>query len=196
MGGAFVWVCRAGSRLTSVRPGSSLLQRPVDGPLEIGEGREPVLVEVRPALDELEEFADDAKDAGDVGAGHSVTAFYELVPPGEGAPGADLTYQDVRTGTSTDFFTVHVRYKQPGAAESTEVVVAAGADAWTDRPSADFLFASAVAEFGLAVTRSEHAGDADPRRARGRAAAALGEDRYGLRAEFVELVDRYQEIAA
>ncbi len=145
---------------------------------------------------EDEEFADDTKDAGDVGAGHSVTAFYELVPPGEGAPGADLTYQDVRTGTSTDFFTVHVRYKQPGAAESTEVVVVAGADAWTDRPSADFLFASAVAEFGLAVTRSEHAGDADPRRARGRAAAALGEDRYGLRAEFVELVDRYQEIAA
>ena len=107
-----------------------------------------------------------------------------------------LTYQDVRAGTSTDFFTVHVRYKQPGAAESTEVVVAAGADAWTDRPSADFLFATAVAELGLAVTLSEHPGDADPRRARGRAAAALDEDQYGLRAQFVELVDRYQEIAA
>lgn len=145
---------------------------------------------------EDEEFADDTKDAGDVGAGHSVTAFYELVPPGEGDAATDLTYQDVRTGTSTDFFTVHVRYKQPGGAESTEVVVPVGADAWTDSPSSDFRFASAVAEFGLAVTRSEHAADADPRRARSRAAAALGEDPYGLRAEFVDLVDRYQEVAA
>ncbi|MFC8191572.1 von Willebrand factor type A domain-containing protein [Cellulomonas sp. NPDC057328] len=143
---------------------------------------------------EDEDFADDTKDAGDVGAGHSVTAFYELVPA-EGERGDDgLRYQDVEAGDSDDFFTVHVRYKQPGASESTEVVVPVGADAWTDDPSGDFRFASAVVEFGLAATGSEHAEDADPDRARGRAESALGRDDYGLRAEFVELVDTYVRI--
>lgn len=145
---------------------------------------------------EDEEFDDDTKDAGDVGAGHSVTAFYELVPPdGAGDREADdLDYQDVEPGTSTDFLTVHVRYKQPGAGTSTEVVVPARADAWTARPTSDFRFASAVVEFGLAASGSRHADDADPARARERAEAALGEDPYGLRSEFVGPVDTYLEI--
>ncbi|WP_230685039.1 von Willebrand factor type A domain-containing protein [Cellulomonas sp. JZ18] len=106
---------------------------------------------------EDEDFDDDTKDAGDVGAGHSVTAFYELVPAA-GERGDDgLRYQDVDTGGSDDFFTVHVRYKQPGAGESTEVVVPVEADAWTTDPGADFRFASAVVEFALAATGSEHA---------------------------------------
>lgn len=143
---------------------------------------------------EDEDFADDTKDAGDVGAGHSVTAFYELVPA-QGERGDDgLRYQDVEAGDSDDFFTVHVRYKQPGAAESTEVVVPAGADAWTSDPGTDFRFASAVVEFALAATDSPHAEGADPARARGRAEAALGRDDYGLRAEFVDLVDTYLRI--
>ncbi|MBO0899407.1 von Willebrand factor type A domain-containing protein [Cellulomonas sp. zg-ZUI222] len=142
-----------------------------------------------------EDFADDTKDAGDVGAGHSVTAFYELVPADGETRDDDLTYQDVEAGDSDDFLTVRVRYKQPGASESTEVVYPARADAYTRTPTADFRFASAVAEFGLAVTGSEHAEGADPRRARERAESALGEDRYGLRAEFVSLVDAYERLA-
>lgn len=147
---------------------------------------------------EDEEFDDDTKDAGDVGAGHAVTAFYEIVPAdGETDGGTDdLDYQDVETGRSDDFLTVHVRYKQPGAAESTEVVFPARADAYTSRPSSDFRFASAVVEFGLTVAGSEHAEDADARRARARAEAALGEDPYGLRSEFVGLIDTYLEIDA
>lgn len=144
---------------------------------------------------EDEEFDDDTKDAGDVGAGHSVTAFYEIVPA-DGEPVDDLDYQDVETGRSDDFLTVHVRYKQPGSATSTEVVVPARADAWTARPTSDFRFASAVVEFALAATGSQHGEDADPVRARERAEAALGEDPYGLRSEFVGLVDRYLEIDA
>ncbi|QCB92709.1 vWA domain-containing protein [Cellulomonas shaoxiangyii] len=143
---------------------------------------------------EDEDFADDTKDAGDVGAGHSVTAFYELVPTQGEADDDGLRYQDVEAGDSDDFFTVHVRYKQPGAAESTEVVVPTGADAYTDDPTADFRFASAVAEFGLAVSGSEHAEGADPGRARERAESALGEDDYGLRSEFVDLVGTYLRI--
>lgn len=144
---------------------------------------------------EDEEFDDDTEDAGDVGAGHSVTAFYEIVPA-DGEAVDDLDYQDVETGRSSDFLTVHVRYKEPDSATSTEVVVPARADAWTDRPTSDFRFASAVVEFALAATGSQHAEDADPARARERAGAALGEDPYGLRSEFVGLIDRYLEIDA
>ena len=143
---------------------------------------------------EDEEFDDDTKDAGDVGAGHAVTAFYELVPAGDGPQDDGLAYQDLEAGDSTDFMTVHVRYKQPGVATSSEVVFPVGSDAYTTRPTSDFRFASAVAEFGLAVTGSAHAEGADPARARERAQAATGEDRYGLRAEFVTLVDTYREI--
>jgi Ca-activated chloride channel family protein len=144
---------------------------------------------------EDEEFDDDTTDAGDVGAGHSVTAFYELVPVGDDDTGDDLDYQDRATVRSDDFLTVHVRYKEPGEAESTEVVVPAGADTYTRSPSADFRFASAVAEFGLVAGGSEYADGADADRARERAEDALGEDPYGLRTEFVGLVERYGRIA-
>lgn len=147
---------------------------------------------------EDEDFDDDTKDAGDVGAGHSVTAFYELVPAGRGDGDRgddDLDYQDRKTRGSDDFLTVHVRYKDPGATESTEVVVPAGADAYTRSPGADFRFASAVAEFGLVASGSAYADGADPGRARDRAAESLGEDPYGLRSEFVGLVERYEQVA-
>lgn len=144
---------------------------------------------------EDEEFDDDTKDAGDVGAGHAVTAFYELVPAREGAQVDDLDYQDVESGRSSDFLTVHVRYKHPGDSTSTEAVFPARASVFTTRPTSDFRFASAVVEFALAVTRSPHAEDASATRARERAEAALGEDSYGLRSEFVGLIDTYQEIS-
>ncbi|VTR75424.1 hypothetical protein CHMI_00168 [Cellulomonas hominis] len=144
---------------------------------------------------EDEEFDDDTKDAGDVGAGHSVTAFYELVPAGDEDRDDDLDYQDHATSGSSDFLTVHVRYKDPGATESTEVVVRAGADTYTRSPTDDFRFASAVVEFGLVATGSQYADGADTARARDRALEALGEDPYGLRTEFVGLVERYERIA-
>ena len=89
---------------------------------------------------------------------------------------------------------MHVRYKHPGDTTSAEVVFPARASAYTANPSSDFRFASAVVEFALAVTGSPHAEDANPARARERAEAALGDDRYGLRSEFVTLIDTYQRI--
>ncbi|MFE7507066.1 von Willebrand factor type A domain-containing protein [Promicromonospora sp. NPDC057488] len=133
-----------------------------------------------------EEFDDDTKDAGDVGAGHSVTAFYELVPAGAAAgPDGD------------DFMTVHVRYKSPdggAAGASTEVEFPVGAGALTTTPTADFAFASAVAELGLIATGSEYRGQANLDTVRQRAAGALGADPYGLRAEFVDLVEAYSAV--
>jgi Ca-activated chloride channel family protein len=134
-----------------------------------------------------EDFADDTKDAGDVGAGHSVTAFYELVP--------------AEAPTREDLMTVRVRYQGPGgtgastAGASTEVVFPVGADAFTSTPTADFRFASAVAELGLIATGSEYRADASLDAVRERAAGALGDDPYGLRAEFVDLVETYRRVA-
>ncbi|GAB2497079.1 VWA domain-containing protein [Promicromonospora xylanilytica] len=153
---------------------------------------------------EDEDFADDTKDAGDVGAGHSVTAFYELVPAGAGSEGAgdaeggDLKYSDREVGTSDDFMTVHVRYKAPDGATpatSTEVEFPVAADALTAAPTSDFAFASAVAELGLIATRSEYRAGASLDAVRERATSALGADPYGLRAEFVDLVEAYRALA-
>jgi Ca-activated chloride channel family protein len=132
-----------------------------------------------------EDFADDTKDAGDVGAGHSVTAFYELVP--------------AESGPREDLMTVRVRYQNPGgtgaADKSTEVVFPVGAEAFTSTPTADFRFASAVAELGLIAAGSEYRADASLDAVRERAAGALGDDPYGLRAEFVDLVESYRRVA-
>ncbi|MFD7307604.1 von Willebrand factor type A domain-containing protein [Promicromonospora sp. NPDC059942] len=145
-----------------------------------------------------EDFDDDTKDAGDVGAGHSVTAFYELVPASsDGDTDGGLKYSDREVGTSDDFMTVHVRYKSPDggpSGASTEVEFPVGAAAYTTTPSADFEFASAVAELGLIATDSEYQAQANLDGARSRAAGALGADPYGLRAEFVDLVDAYREM--
>ncbi|WP_036970478.1 vWA domain-containing protein [Promicromonospora kroppenstedtii] len=136
-----------------------------------------------------EDFDDDTKDAGDVGAGHSVTAFYELVPAGTAAgSGGDV---------GGDLMTVHVRYKTPDGGTtgaSTEAEFPVGAGAFTRTPTADFAFASAVAELGLIATGSEYRGQANLDAVRQRAAGALGADPYGLRAEFVDLVGAYSAL--
>jgi len=142
------------------------------------------------------DFVDDTKDAGDVGAGHSVTAFYELVPAGDtdDTDDGNLKYSDRKVGTSDDFMTVRVRYKEPGArtAGSTEVEFPVDADAFTPVPTSDFRFASAVAELGLIATDSEYRAEAGLDAVRERASSALGTDPYGLRAEFLDLVEAYR----
>ena len=111
-----------------------------------------------------EDFTDDRKDAGEVGAGASVTVLYELIPA-DGQPGdAPLKYQ---TGTLTEaaqgdeWLTLSVRYKDPGAAESqlmTHVVTDAD---YAAEPDGDFNFAAAVAEFGMLLNHSDYAGNTD-----------------------------------
>ena len=140
---------------------------------------------------ENEDFANDTKDAGDVGAGHSVTAFYELILAGEDTVGGGLRYSNPSYGDSTDYMTVALRYKAPGGTESKLVEVPVGAEAYTTTPSVNFRFASAVTEFGLIVTDSAYQGTATLANVTSRASRALGEDPYGLRAEFLSLVQAY-----
>ncbi|MDR1790489.1 MAG: von Willebrand factor type A domain-containing protein [Propionibacteriaceae bacterium] len=141
---------------------------------------------------ENEDFDDDTKDAGDVGAGHSVTALYELIP----ADGTQtkLKYQEQRVGDSTDFLTVKVRYKDPGDAESKLIEQPVTVSEYTETPGGEFAFATAVAELGLLVTDSQYAGQASIDAVIERADSSRGSDPYSLRAEFVDLARAYKQI--
>ena len=137
---------------------------------------------------ENEDFNDDAKDAGDIGSGHNVTAFFELIPvvTGNGSSSVDpLRYSEVTTTGSDDFMTVKIRYKDPDGEVSKLVEHSVGPQALQLKVSDNFLFASAVAEFGLIVTDSKYMNDSSLESVQHRAKAAVGEDSFGLRTEFL-----------
>ena len=145
---------------------------------------------------ENEDFNNDLKDAGDIGSGHNVTAFYELIPAGtdEEELVDPLKYsQSVSTG-SDDFFTVKIRYKDPDGDESmlTELIV--DSEAVSEAESINFMFASAVTEFGLIITDSDYRASASLSSVTSRARDGLGDDVYALREEFLDLVEIYREI--
>lgn len=110
-----------------------------------------------------EDFEDDTKDAGEIGAGHSVTVLYEIitVENSENAD-ADLRYQEsnlTELATESDeWLTVSVRYKEPGDDTSILLEYPIGMSAYTDSPSDDYLFAAAVAEYGMILSGSEYVG--------------------------------------
>jgi Ca-activated chloride channel family protein len=142
-----------------------------------------------------EEFNDDKKDAGDLGAGHSVTALYEIIPADSDEAVSDidpLKYQKtvVRPGAdvSHEVLTVKLRYKQPDADKSRLLVRVLNEPAAAEESSRQMDFASAVAEFGLLLRHSEFKGEANFDRLSKRAKSALGADDYGRRAEFLFLV--------
>lgn len=109
-----------------------------------------------------EDFADDTKDGGEMGAGHSVTALYELIPAGSGEmTDIPLTYQKTADSDSDDYATVHVRYKEPDGDTSTELSQAVGQQAYTQTPDNDFTLSAAIAAFGQLLMGSDYAGTAD-----------------------------------
>jgi Ca-activated chloride channel family protein len=143
-----------------------------------------------------EDFNNDRKDAGEIGAGHTVTALYEIVPPGVPfeLPGVDpLKYQrpvQPRTGdgsASNEVMTVKLRYKE--ADGDTSKLMTFGVVNKLTPAGANIGFASAVAEFGMALRRSEHRGTATLKDAAILARRHRGIDENGYRAEFVRLVE-------
>lgn len=108
-----------------------------------------------------EDFADDTKDGGEVGAGHRVTVLYELVQPGSGMdiPGVDLKYQTSTPTGSDEWLTVSVRYKQPEGDTSQLLEYPVGG-AFTYELSHDTLLAACVAQFGMLLRGSEYSGTA------------------------------------
>ncbi|MGC3959736.1 MAG: von Willebrand factor type A domain-containing protein [Verrucomicrobiota bacterium] len=142
-----------------------------------------------------EDFNNDQKDAGDIGAGHSVTALYEVIPVGAaGAADVDpLKYQRTtrlsKTAESDELLTLKLRYKEPNEDESKLIVksVPNQKQSYEDA-SDDFQFAAAVAEFGMVLRESPQRGEASFQSAQELAKEALGVDKEGYRAEFLKLV--------
>ena len=139
------------------------------------------------------DFADDSKDAGELGAGSSVTALYELVPPGGATARADLKYQSTKItpqGTaSKELMTLKFRYKKPDGATSSLVERPITIEPIAlSKTSVDFRFAAAVAEWGQILRGSAYKGSASLDQVASLARGSLGRDSDGYRAEFLELV--------
>ena len=141
-----------------------------------------------------EDFNNDQKDAGELGAGHTVTALYEIVPTGSANPLVDkLKYQPAAAAPTPpagpDVLTVKLRYQEPrGGASRLLAQPLGGAAAPIAQASADQQFAAGVAEFGLLLRQSAQRGTATFASAAQLAQAGRGPDPDGYRAELVRLV--------
>jgi Ca-activated chloride channel homolog len=145
-----------------------------------------------------EDFNNDLKDAGDMGAGHTVTALFEIVPRGGTIPGPSVDPSVFQAtprstpppaSTSSDLLVLRVRYKLPEAAESTRMdIPLADRDVAFSSVDADARFAAAVAAFGMILKDSPYRGNATLGWVLDTATASQGQDRGGYRGEFVSLV--------
>jgi Ca-activated chloride channel family protein len=150
-----------------------------------------------------EDFNDDKKDAGEIGAGHSVTALYEIVPVGAAGPDLPkvdpLKYQGAGApspaATANELLTVSVRYKAPQGDVSTKLSFTVKDEVKPlDRASDDYRFGVAVANVALLLRGSADVKQSSLSSARALAAGAVGTDLHGDRREFVAMVDEARRL--
>ena len=146
-----------------------------------------------------EDFNNDKIDAGEIGAGHTVTALYEIIPAGQTVQGSSsvdpLKYQQPEpkaVTASNEILTVKVRYKAPAGEKSSliEIPLAASEISSADKASEDFRFAAAVAAFGMKLRGSPHVGEIQWAEIQDIARGALGKDPGSYRAEFLTLIEK------
>jgi Ca-activated chloride channel family protein len=158
-----------------------------------------------------EDFNDDKKDAGEIGAGHTVTALYEIVRAGQPLPDRpsvdplkyqsvpEITTRIVTPSDSSELLTVKLRYKAPDGDTSKLLSFPLTAPAEPlafDKASTDFQFASAVAAFGMKLRGSPMAGDISWNDIQKIVRRNLGEDPGSYRAEFLTLVEKASRLKA
>ncbi|MCC6509015.1 MAG: VWA domain-containing protein [Pirellulaceae bacterium] len=144
-----------------------------------------------------QEFRNDAQDAGEIGAGHTVTAFYEIVPAGQSRdsspvfdtpPARPSEFVTSRlTNDHETLLTVNLRYKPPTGSVAAEFQRRLTTGHKMDGVDEDFRFATAVLACGMLLRKSEFAGSANWDWVVQSAQENAGEDRHGWRAEFVQL---------
>ena len=147
-----------------------------------------------------EDFTNDKKDAGEIGAGHTVTALYELVPS-DGKIAQDLRYQhktlnDQANGGEVAF--LKIRYKDPKEKDAKSVEVTEPLPFNNKKlsdTSVDFRFAASVAEFGMLLRESDNKANASYEQVVKLAEEATGDDPEGYRKEFIRLVKSAQLLA-
>ncbi|WP_375559468.1 von Willebrand factor type A domain-containing protein [Bernardetia sp. OM2101] len=153
-----------------------------------------------------EDFNDDKKDAGELGAGHTVTALYEIIPVGvksEFFPSVDdLRYQKedskikesyTAAASSDELLNLKLRYKKPDENTSNLIVSPLkDENIKLEKTSDNFRFSAAVAEFGMILRNSEFKSNASYNQVISLAKAAKGKDTEGYRLEFLKLVESCQ----
>jgi Ca-activated chloride channel family protein len=147
-----------------------------------------------------EDFHNDQVDAGDIGAGHTVTALYELTLTGARGAIDPLRYgaaSSAGAANTTELAHLRLRYKRPGhsSSELIETPIRREAMRPLDQADADFRFATAVAGFGQVLRGGRHTGGWTVADARALAAASLADDRFGYRGEFLRLAGLAQALA-
>lgn len=106
------------------------------------------------------DFADDTKDGGEIGAGHSVVALYEIIPA-DSESAISLKYAEkTEVDYSSEYATLSIRYKEPEGNKSDLVSVAIGNDSYSDEPSENLRFAGLVSEFAMILSNSDNKGTA------------------------------------
>jgi len=145
---------------------------------------------------ENEDFNNDQKDAGELGAGHTVTVLYEIIPTSATVPTTtdNLTYQDrtVKADALKDpnWMTIKLRYKTPDS-ETSQLIELTAKDSnksW-ETASANLKFSAAVASFGMLLRNSAFKGNTSYAQVVNWAKGAKGADQYGYRTEFIQLVE-------
>lgn len=144
-----------------------------------------------------EDFSNDAIDAGELGAGHTVTALYEIIPSNSEEDISDaliepLKYTQTKTSSNIEYSdemaTVKFRYKKPDGNTSILIEKTIGTD--ISLPNKDFQFVEAVVEFGLILRNSQFKGTASFDSVLKKARNSIDKDPYGYRHEFIMLVEQ------
>jgi Ca-activated chloride channel family protein len=147
---------------------------------------------------EAEDFNNDKKDAGELGAGHTVTALYQIIPKDGPIEGFlkdvdELKYQKIKTdkgnANTAEWLTVKLRYKKPDGDKSQLLTRTVQGKALNpDSTSDNFRFSAAVASYGMWLRKSDFKGTSDMDLSIQLASNAIGDDPYGYRGDFIRMV--------
>ncbi len=146
-----------------------------------------------------QDFADDRKDAGEIGAGHQVTALYELITSDAPATqdGVELKYTQAigkQYSDEDELLTLKLRYKEPEGSKSKLLVIPLKAEAPPESMDESFRWAAAVAAFGQYLRQSDHLVRYSLEDIQEQAESAVGEDPFGYRREFIQLLQRATQL--
>lgn len=146
-----------------------------------------------------EDFNDDKKDAGDIGAGHYVSALYEIVPQGSGNPDEalvdDLKYSNTQEkggAFADELATLKIRHKKPSESKSSLLSVIIPKE--LEELDADFSFMAGVASFGMILRNSDYRGNSNYKLALSLAEAGMKAENTDYRSEFIQLLELAQEL--
>ncbi len=149
-----------------------------------------------------EDFNDDTKDGGELGAGHTVTALYEVIPAGveSNVGGVDrLKYQTTKNENPTissngELLTVKLRYKDPDASTSKKMEIPVYVSEINKQPSKDFQFVMSVAMFAQLLKDSDFKGTGTYQEVINLAKSGVGKDEHGYQKEFIRLVESVNQL--